>query len=83
MFQCVIRTRRISGTFQSWEYKAVAILYDDSDGWNDNQMPPIVNQSTRPADAFSKLHAAGTWCFAYTVKRDTHVRYPLVPIYVL
>ena len=27
---------------------AVVIAYDDSDGWYDHQMPPIVNQSTSP-----------------------------------
>jgi len=26
------------------------IAYDDSDGWYDHQMPPIVNQSNSPAD---------------------------------
>jgi phospholipase C len=28
-----------------WESTAVVILYDDSDGWYDHQMPPIVNPS--------------------------------------
>jgi phospholipase C len=34
-----------------WNSTAVVIAYDDSDGWYDHQMPPIVNQSTSPADA--------------------------------
>ena len=33
-----------------WESTAVVILYDDSDGWYDHQMGPIVNQSTSTAD---------------------------------
>ena len=33
-----------------WGNTAVVIAYDDSDGWYDHQMPPIVNQSTSPAD---------------------------------
>ncbi|MDE3196191.1 MAG: alkaline phosphatase family protein, partial [Acidobacteriota bacterium] len=33
-----------------WDNTAVVILYDDSDGWYDHQMPPIVNQSASPAD---------------------------------
>jgi len=28
-----------------WEHMAIIILYDDSDGWYDHQMGPIVNQS--------------------------------------
>ncbi len=34
-----------------WSSTAVVIAYDDSDGWYDHQMPPIVNQSASPADA--------------------------------
>jgi phospholipase C len=33
-----------------WSSTAVVIAYDDSDGWYDHQMPPIVNQSNSPAD---------------------------------
>ncbi len=33
-----------------WSSTAVVIMYDDSDGWYDHQMPPIVNQSASPAD---------------------------------
>jgi phospholipase C len=31
-----------------WKDTAVVILYDDSDGWYDHQMPPIVNPSFNP-----------------------------------
>ena len=31
-----------------WKDTAVVILYDDSDGWYDHQMGPIVNQSQDP-----------------------------------
>ncbi|HVW28792.1 MAG TPA: alkaline phosphatase family protein [Polyangiaceae bacterium] len=41
---------------REWESTAVIITYDDSDGWYDHQMPPIVNPSTGVADA---LNAAG------------------------
>jgi phospholipase C len=34
-----------------WSSTVVVISYDDSDGWYDHQMPPIVNQSASPADA--------------------------------
>jgi phospholipase C len=32
-----------------WSETAVIILYDDSDGWYDHQMPPIANPSFNPA----------------------------------
>ena len=32
-----------------WPETAVIILYDDSDGWYDHQMPPIANPSFSPA----------------------------------
>jgi phospholipase C len=32
-----------------WAETAVVILYDDSDGWYDHQMPPVVNSSANPA----------------------------------
>jgi len=42
-----------------WDSTAVVILYDDSDGWYDHVMPPIVNQSSSPADALTGTHACG------------------------
>ena len=42
-----------------WEHTAVVIAYDDSDGWYDHQMGPIVNQSTSPADALTGAGACG------------------------
>ncbi len=43
-----------------WSSTAVVIAYDDSDGWYDHQMGPIVNQSTGPADALTGPNACGT-----------------------
>ncbi len=43
-----------------WEHTAVVILYDDSDGWYDHQMGPIVNQSATTADALTGTGACGT-----------------------
>jgi phospholipase C len=37
----------------TWRNTAVVIIYDDSDGWYDHQMGPIVNQSSGPADALT------------------------------
>jgi phospholipase C len=37
----------------SWSSTAVVITYDDSDGWYDHVMPPIVNQSQTALDTLS------------------------------
>jgi len=42
-----------------WGETAVVVLYDDSDGWYDHQMSPIVNQSTSSADTLSGPGACG------------------------
>jgi phospholipase C len=43
-----------------WDSTAVVILYDDSDGWYDHVMGPIMNTSTGPADALTGPNACGT-----------------------
>ena len=43
-----------------WEHTAVVISYDDSDGWYDHVMPPIVNQSSSAADALSGTGLCGS-----------------------
>ncbi len=43
-----------------WNSTAVVINWDDSDGWYDHQMGPIVNQSASAADALSGAGACGT-----------------------
>lgn len=42
-----------------WKDTAVVIAWDDSDGWYDHQMPPIVNQSSSSEDALTGPHACG------------------------
>jgi len=45
---------------KDWKSTAVVIAYDDSDGWYDHAMPPIVNSSHDPAtDALSGSGACG------------------------
>jgi len=44
----------------SWRSTAVVVMYDDSDGWYDHQMGPIVNTSTGPADGLTGSGACGT-----------------------
>ena len=43
-----------------WESTAVIIAYDDSDGWYDHQMSPIVNQSATTADIVNGQPSCGT-----------------------
>lgn len=42
-----------------WKDMAVLIAWDDSDGWYDHVMPPIVNQSSTPADALTGPSSCG------------------------
>jgi phospholipase C len=44
---------------RDWESTAVVIAYDDSDGWYDHQIGPIVNASTTDADALTGAGACG------------------------
>jgi phospholipase C len=43
----------------SWTSTAVVILYDDSDGWYDHQMGPILTQSQTPLDALTGTGSCG------------------------
>jgi phospholipase C len=44
----------------SWSSTAVIIAYDDSDGWYDHVMPPLVNQSATSADMITGTGACGS-----------------------
>jgi len=43
----------------TWQSTAVVIAWDDSDGWYDHQMPPLVNQSATAADAITGTGTCG------------------------
>jgi phospholipase C len=43
-----------------WASTAVVIAYDDSDGWYDHQMPPVVNQSASSSDALTGTGLCGS-----------------------
>src|SRR2546427_4991020 len=53
----LVNTINILQALPSWSKTAVIVLYDDSDGWYDHQMSPIVNQSTGTADALTGPNA--------------------------
>jgi phospholipase C len=44
---------------RDWESTAVVIAYDDSDGWYDHQIGPIVNHSSTAADALTGTGECG------------------------
>ena len=43
-----------------WKSTAIIITYDDSDGWYDQVMPPIVNSSTSAEDALTGTGQCGS-----------------------
>jgi len=55
----LVKTVNFLETLPTWSSTAVIIMYDDSDGWYDHQMGPIVNTSTGPADALTGPNACG------------------------
>jgi phospholipase C len=55
----IVSTINFLQSLPDWEETAVIIAWDDSDGWYDHVMPPVVNQSTSAADALTGLGACG------------------------
>jgi phospholipase C len=56
--QFLVQTINALQRLPEWKSMAIMITYDDSDGWYDHVMPPIVNQSNDPAQD-TLLGAAG------------------------
>jgi phospholipase C len=56
----LVNTINFLETLPTWNSTAVVVMYDDSDGWYDHQMGPIVNTSTGTADALTGPNACGT-----------------------
>jgi phospholipase C len=56
----VVNTVNLLESLPTWSSTAVVVMYDDSDGWYDHQMGPIVNTSTGTADALTGPGACGT-----------------------
>ena len=56
----IVNTINMLEALPSWSSTAVVVMYDDSDGWYDHQMGPIMNQSTGTADALTGPNACGT-----------------------
>jgi phospholipase C len=49
----LVSTINFLQTLPDWDSTAVIIAWDDSDGWYDHVMPPVVNQSASTADALT------------------------------
>jgi len=45
---------------REWAHMAIIVLYDDSDGWYDHQMGPVVRQSNTPDDGLFGAGNCGT-----------------------
>jgi phospholipase C len=57
--QFVVRVANFLQAQPEWPNTALVILYDDSDGWYDHQLGPIVNSSKTAADALTGPGACG------------------------
>jgi phospholipase C len=55
----VVRLVNFLQSRPEWKSTAIVIMYDDSDGWYDHQMSPIVNQSQSSADRLTGLGLCG------------------------
>jgi Phospholipase C len=64
-----------------WDDTAVIILYDDSDGWYDHVMPPILSQSASSLDALTGAGLCGAMTDgAYAGRCGPGPRQPLLVI---
>jgi phospholipase C len=70
-------------TLPDWESTAVIITWDDSDGWYDHVMPPIINQSTSPADALTAPGACGNGASALADLQARCGYGPRIPMLVI
>ncbi|MGC1201434.1 MAG: alkaline phosphatase family protein, partial [Candidatus Acidiferrales bacterium] len=58
--QFIVSTINTLQSLAEWDSTAVIITYDDSDGWYDHAIGPIVNQSVSKADALTGKGACGS-----------------------
>ncbi len=57
--QFVVHVMNFLQQQSAWASTAVVVLYDDSDGWYDHQMAPIVNGSATAVDALNGAGVCG------------------------
>jgi phospholipase C len=69
---------------KDWKDTAVVVAYDDSDGWYDHQMSPIVNQSGDPAvDGLTDSNTCGSATKAAGGYQDRCGYGPRLPLLVV
>lgn len=57
-----------------WKSTVVILAYDDSDGWYDHQMGPIVNHSSTPADMLTGPGECGNGSMALPGPQTAHAQ---------
>jgi phospholipase C len=72
--QFVVHVINYLQSLPTWKSTAVVIAYDDSDGWYDHQMPPIVNQSATSSDALTGTGLCGSGTTALPGVTAAHVQ---------
>jgi phospholipase C len=70
----VVRVLNFLEERPEWRDTAVILAYDDSDGWYDHQMGPIVNQSTSKADALTGQGECGDGSTALPGPQTEHAQ---------
>jgi phospholipase C len=70
-------------TLPEWDSTAVIITWDDSDGWYDHVMSPIVNQSSSTADALTAPGACGNGASALAELQARCGYGPRIPMLVI
>jgi phospholipase C len=57
--QFIVTTINYLQSLPTWSSTAVVIAYDDSDGWYDHQIAPVINQSSTTQDALTSANNCG------------------------
>jgi len=81
--QFIVETLNFLQSLPEWRETAVIITWDDSDGWYDHVIGPIVNQSATTADALSGPGACGTGANSLATEQARCGYGPRLPVLVI
>jgi phospholipase C len=79
----LVNTINFLQTLPDWETTAVIVTWDDSDGWYDHVMPPIVNTSASTADGLTGVGLCGTGVNALLAQQSRCGYGPRIPMLVI
>jgi phospholipase C len=79
----LVNTLNFLQRLPDWEETAVIIAWDDSDGWYDHVMPPIVNQSASTADGLTGPGACGSGTGALAAQQARCGYGPRLPLLIV